>query len=131
MPDDSPLDALSTTTVPGIDEARERAFDLDEGVAKVRVTRRDISETAQPDDEEYVALKVQACLVDQRGEPVEVGGSAVECPAKVHTIAASALAEGKVDIENERARATVEAVERLKRHRAAMEAWEKLPPEGG
>lgn len=109
------------TSLPGLDPKSMRAFRFaPDRIAVVQITRGVMTDTVTP-------FKVVAWLVDDAGDPVLVDGVQVRIPAAYVSIMNGALAGGQITLQNELATATLNAVERLRNHHAAMLAWARLP----
>ncbi|MCI0422756.1 MAG: hypothetical protein L0312_26635 [Acidobacteria bacterium] len=101
----------------------QRAFQLDSGqLVVVEITQ---GVTTSPERES--PIKIRSWPVNESGGRIIEDGVPVEFPAKVETIMLASVGEGKITIDGERARATVEALERAARMFVAREAWAKIP----
>lgn len=121
-----------TAQVPNL-ASTERAFRVATGkmgadgtpeeiIVAVAITRR----AAQ---DNFLPLKIMARLVDADGVPITLNGTPVTIPGSVRSLAAAAVAEGTITVENEMATAAVEAVTRMQMHYVAMRAWFGVPAE--
>jgi hypothetical protein len=111
-------------------KATERAFEVDlpaGASAAVRTATVAVQVERGDPKEGFLPVKVSARHVGADGGTHRVNGVEVRVPAKYHSLSVSGLAEGTIDIENEVAIATADAVERARRHLVALEAWFKLP----
>jgi hypothetical protein len=108
--------------IANIDASRQRAFRLTGGQLVV------VQMTAL-EEANFLCLKVRCWLVNADGSPQVDSGGPVEIPAKVESLSLAALAEGQLNLLNEQARITAEALERMARWTVARAAWQTIPKE--
>lgn len=113
---------MEPVEIAGLSE-NQRAFRLPSG--QIIVIEMGKGSTTNPERE--LPIKVRSWPVMENGQRIsDSDGVLVEYPAKVETINLSAVGEGKLTVDGERARATVDALERAERLLVAQRAWAKL-----
>lgn len=111
---------MQRVDIPGLPET-DRAFRTESGEhVAVRVK-------PQPPDEQHFPIVVQARWIDEGGNDKALAGEPVRAPARPRTIRADAIAEGRVQLQNEIADEVQRAVERFKSFLEARKAFADLP----
>ena len=106
--------------LPGLTEA-ERAFRLGTGeLVVVSITRRQSPEG-------WLALNVDARMINEDGTTATFDGVPIAVPTKTVSVPLVALANGITSVDHVRATATPEIIQQLVNYSAALRAWAKVP----